>query len=105
METVRLAFEVAGKLQTQSVAIDGLRRGEERVIAEISYTYASWAVRDCPGHWRRRDENALEWVPGSLMPEDAIFQDFVDEVRRRMTHSTAQAPCTSAQALSVMAQA
>ena len=104
METVRLAFEVAGKLQTQSVAIDGLRRGEERVIAEISYTYASWAVRDCPGHWRRRDENALEWVPGSLMPEDAIFQDFVDEVRRRMTYSTAQASRTSEQALGVMAR-
>jgi hypothetical protein len=92
MQTVRLAFRVAHRLQTQSVAVDGLRRGEERVIAEISYTYASWAVRDCPGHWRRRDEAAsdLEWVEGPRMPEDAIFEDFVSEVRRAAPHVRAK---------------
>ncbi len=51
LETVRLAFHVAQKLGTQSLAVDALRRGDERLIVEISYTYASWAVRDCPGHW------------------------------------------------------
>ena len=50
-QSVRLAFRVARRLQTQSIAVDVLRRGEERVINEISYTYTSWMVRDCPGHW------------------------------------------------------
>ncbi|HEV2125687.1 MAG TPA: hypothetical protein VGW38_23280, partial [Chloroflexota bacterium] len=48
---VRLSFRVARRLQSECMAVDVLRRGEEYVINEISYTFASWAVRDCPGHW------------------------------------------------------
>ena len=83
-QTVRLAFAVARKLGTQSVAIDGLRRGEERVAGEISYTYASWAVRDCPGHWVLDGEpgsGTLTWVDGSMHPADAIFDDLVAQVQ------------------------
>ena len=86
LDTVRLAFRVARHLGTQSVAIDGLRRGEERVVGEISYTYASWAVRDCPGHWvlsGAPDAGTLNWVDGKLRPEDAIFDDFAALVRAR----------------------
>jgi hypothetical protein len=103
LETVRLAFEVARKLQTQSVAVDGLRRGDERVIAEISYTYASWAVRDCPGHWHLRNDGALEWLAGALMPEDAIFHDFVDEVRRRSLHTPPKSARATAPSLGLVA--
>lgn len=77
-EMIMLAFRLAAHLGTQSLAIDGLKRGGAPVIGEISYTYASWAVRDCPGHWRRSDQDMLEWVPGKLRPEDAIFEDFVE---------------------------
>ena len=86
LETVRLAFEVAQKLGTQSVAVDALRRGEERVIVEISYTYASWAVHDCPGHWVLDGEpqtGELKWVAGRVFPEDAIFEDFLAVIRSR----------------------
>src|SRR5690606_27259695 len=89
-ETVELAFDVARTLDTQSIAIDGLRRGDERVVGEISYTYAAWAVRDCPGHWIRGESGErgdLAWVPGQLRPEDAIFADFVDTVSERRRHS------------------
>ncbi len=85
--TVRLAFRVAQALGTQSVAIDGLRRGDERVVGEISYTYASWALRDCPGHWTLDGDDwqrgALTWHEGRLRAEDAIFDDFVAAVRAR----------------------
>ena len=86
LEFVRLAFRIARHLNTQSVAIDGLRRGDERVVSEISYTYAAWAVRDCPGHWVLGGDastGALNWVDGNLRPEDAIFTDFVRIVRGR----------------------
>jgi glutathione synthase/RimK-type ligase-like ATP-grasp enzyme len=85
-QTVRLAFRVARTLDTQCVAIDGLRRGEERVVGEISYTFASWAVRDCPGHWvlhGQPESGQLEWTPGHLRPEDAILIDFLRAVRAR----------------------
>lgn len=78
-ETIRLAFRVAQALRTQSVAIDGLLRGNERVVNEVSYTYASWAVQACPGHWELDGEagtGTLHWVEGPMWPEDAQFADF-----------------------------
>jgi len=85
LELVRLAFRAARRLDTQSVAIDGMRRGGERVLGEVSYTYVSWMVRDCPGHWTLRGDpetGELDWVEGHLAPDDAIFEDFVAAVRR-----------------------
>jgi hypothetical protein len=67
------------------VAIDGLRRGADRVVGEISYAYASWAVRDCPGHWLLEGDphtGSLTWVEGKLRPEDAIFVDFMRSIER-----------------------
>jgi glutathione synthase/RimK-type ligase-like ATP-grasp enzyme len=81
---VRLAFQIAQRLGTQSVAIDGLKRGREHLIGEISYTYVSWMVRECPGHWRLHggpESGRLEWEAGHMLPDDAIFHDFVHEVR------------------------
>jgi glutathione synthase/RimK-type ligase-like ATP-grasp enzyme len=81
---VRLAFQVAQRLGTQSVAIDGLKRGNDHLIGEISYTYVSWMVRECPGHWRLQgapESGRLEWVAGQMAPDDAIFQDFVADIR------------------------
>jgi hypothetical protein len=80
---VRLAFRVARRLDTQSLAIDGMFRGGEHVLSEISYTYQSWAVRDCPGHWELRgnpDTGQLDWCEGHLHPEDAIFADFAEQL-------------------------
>lgn len=77
---IRLSFRVAMALETQSVAVDVLKRGEEEVVVEISYTYASWAVRKCPGHWELHgtpSEGELQWCTGEMSPEDAIFADFV----------------------------
>ena len=81
---VRLAFQVAQRLGTQSVAIDGLKRGHDHLIGEVSYTYVSWMVRECPGHWRLHgppETGRLDWVAGNMAPDDAIFHDFVAEVR------------------------
>lgn len=97
LETVRIAFRIARHLNTQSVAIDGLRRGDERVVGEISYTYASWAVRDCPGHWVLKGDpptGSLTWVEGKLRPEDAIFADFMRAVERHSRDATGQASAT-----------
>jgi hypothetical protein len=83
---IRLAFRVARRLQTQSLAVDLLQHGGRKVLTEISYTYASWAVRDCPGHWVLQgdaDAGSLSWTDGGMHPEDAIFDDFVARLRSR----------------------
>lgn len=84
LDAVRIAFRVARHLETQSIALDVLRRDGENVVGEISYTYASWAVEACPGHWKLSGDHAtgsLAWVEGTLAPEDAIFEDFADRLR------------------------
>lgn len=80
MRFVELAYRVADAFGTQSVAIDGLYANGVPIVNEISYTYASWAIRECPGHWRREQDGALRWVQGPVLAEDAIFDDFVAQV-------------------------
>lgn len=82
---VRLAFGTARSSAAQSCAVDGLYRNKEHVISEISYTYASWAVYQCPGHWELdgdAETGKLDWIEGQLHPEHAQVEDFIS----RLTH-------------------
>lgn len=84
-DAVRLGYRVAKESGSQTITVDVLRRKGEPVIIELGLAYASWCVRDCPGHWELHGEpesGSLEWVEGSLEPADAIFTDFVAQVRR-----------------------
>ena len=78
-EFVHLAFYVSQSLKTQSCAIDGMWRGNAPVVGEISYTYASWAVHDCPGYW---DSN-MNWHEGQMWPEEAQIIDFIERLKAR----------------------
>lgn len=71
---VAIAFEVAQRLGTQSIAFDFLfNPQQEPMIGEISYCYVASMVHDCPGHW----DNKMVWHPGQLWPEDAILEDLL----------------------------
>jgi len=77
---VRLAYHVARAIQSQSCAIDGLYRSGQCVVNEISYTYASWAVYQCPGHWELSgdpEHGDLTWVEEQMWPEEAQVEDFM----------------------------
>jgi len=81
LQFVELAFDVAAKLKSESCAIDGMYRNGKPVIGEVSYTYASWAIHECPGYWVRasegqRDVCSLKWVDGSMWPEVAQAEVF-----------------------------
>jgi hypothetical protein len=83
---VHLAYATAAALGAQSVAIDGLKRGDEWVVGEVSYTYVSEAIRDCPGHWELGGTPAtreLSWLDGSMWPEEAQIQDFLARLEAR----------------------
>jgi glutathione synthase/RimK-type ligase-like ATP-grasp enzyme len=84
-DAVRLGYQVARRAGAQTITVDILRRKGAPVIVELGLAYASWCVRECPGHWVLHGEpesGALEWVPGSMEPADAIFADFVIDVQR-----------------------
>ncbi len=83
---IRLAFTIANKLGAQSCAIDGLYRRDEVVVGEISYTYVSSAVYDCPGHWRlvgNPGHGDLVWQAGSMWPEEAQIEEFLARLDQR----------------------
>lgn len=71
---VRIAFDVARRLGTQSLAFDFVHTPSgEPLIVEISYAYATWAVHACPSRWTPD----LERREGHLWPEHAIIEDLV----------------------------
>jgi glutathione synthase/RimK-type ligase-like ATP-grasp enzyme len=80
---VQLAFETARRLDVQSVAIDGLRDGDRRLVTEVSYTYVSWMVESCPGHW----DSGLNWFSGRMWPEEAQVLDFLARLESRKGRS------------------
>jgi glutathione synthase/RimK-type ligase-like ATP-grasp enzyme len=82
-DAIRLAFHTARKLGAQTVALDILHRDREPVVMELTANYASWVVRNCPGHWVLHGEpqsGSLEWAEGRTRAADAIFEDFLDEL-------------------------
>lgn len=81
---VRLAYYVSRTMDAQTVAVDIIYKGREPVIVELTLAYASWAVRNCPGHWVLDGDpvsGILTWSDGSQAPEAAIFKDFIAEIR------------------------
>jgi glutathione synthase/RimK-type ligase-like ATP-grasp enzyme len=85
VQCVETAFEVAKKLDSQSLAFDFLVTPDGRaMIAEISYCYVASAVYDCPGHW----DHKLNWHPGQMWPQDAILIDLLEAVANRQHPQT-----------------
>lgn len=87
-DMLRLAFRTSRILGAQTVAIDGLRKESQPVVSELTLTYASWAVRDCPGHWVLNGgpgTGTLHWVEGAMLAEDAIYDDFIAQVKAART--------------------
>jgi len=84
-EAVHLALDVAERLGVQSVAVDCLRddrNGGRFVVGEISYTYVSWMVHACPGHWSRHG-SGLVWHEGQMYPEEAQAADFIQRLEAK----------------------
>lgn len=93
-EAVELAFLCSQRLQCQSMAYDILMDPNSGpVVVEISYTYASWAVHECPGHWERRDTqhgNEIVWIQGAMWPERAQIDDLLAALNgRKLRNSSA----------------
>jgi glutathione synthase/RimK-type ligase-like ATP-grasp enzyme len=73
-ECVRIAFQVAQHLRTQSLAFDFVHTPDGTpLIVEISYAYLPGAIHSCSGHW----DPDLNWVDGAIWPEDAMIDDLI----------------------------
>ncbi|NCD34234.1 MAG: hypothetical protein EOL87_12580 [Spartobacteria bacterium] len=74
---VKLAFQTAKKLRTDSCGMDIIWKNGVPLVVEVSYTYVTSMVHECPGHWVLKDDASLQWVDGHLWPEQAQIDDFV----------------------------
>ena len=93
-EAVRTAFDATRRLGCQSLAFDILiDQTQTPVVVEISYTYASWAVHECPGHWEQNDAaptSPLTWMDGPMWPERAQIDVVLSQLRSRRHASALQ---------------
>ncbi len=80
MEAVRVAYQLAEKIGTQSAALDMLfDESGKVVVSEVCYGYSAKAVYDCPGYWDRD----LNWHEGHFWPQEAQAEDFLNLIRNR----------------------
>ena len=71
LEKVRLAFEIAAKLKTQSVAFDFVSHNGKPLIVEISY--ASIIDHNNPGYW----DKDLNWHYAEFFEERYMIESFI----------------------------
>lgn len=64
-ETVRLSFELADKLKSQSLALDFVYSNGKPMIVEISFGFTSHVYEPCEGYWDRE----MNWHQGSFNPQ------------------------------------
>jgi hypothetical protein len=63
---IEIAFQVSKQMGFQSMAYDFLyNENNEPEFCEVSYTYVSKAVYDCPGYW----DCEMNWHDGHYWPE------------------------------------
>jgi len=78
---VAIAFEVAEKLQSQSMAFDFIEdKNSNSLIVEVSYCYLASAVKACNGYWDK-DLNRHE---GAIWPQDAILSDILQKEKKNV---------------------
>jgi len=77
---IEIAFEVARKVKSQSMAFDFVNNIDGApMILEVSYCYDAQAVFNCAGHW----DSHLNWHDGSMWPQEAILIDLLAGIRQR----------------------
>jgi glutathione synthase/RimK-type ligase-like ATP-grasp enzyme len=77
MRMIKIAFEVAKKIGSQSLAFDFITNEKSPLIIELSYCYAMGDAYDnCHGYW---DEN-LEWHKEKINPQYFIIDDFIKTI-------------------------
>jgi len=77
VETIRLAFEVSGKLQSQCMTYDFVFLGSKPLIVEISYGFAMEGYDSCTGYW----DKDLIWNNGKFNPYGWMVEDLIKTLR------------------------
>lgn len=78
-DTIRLAFQIADKLESQCAAFDFVYDSHGNpLVTEVSYGFLSSAYKSCPGYW----DKSLTFHEGPFKPEDWMVEMMIDPERQ-----------------------
>lgn len=78
--TIKIAFETAEKLKSQSVAFDFIMDNDQPEIVEISYCFTTGVLKnECPGYW----DNDLNWHNKVVNIQNCMLDDFLEKIRKK----------------------
>jgi glutathione synthase/RimK-type ligase-like ATP-grasp enzyme len=76
--TIRLAFQIADRLESQCAALDFIYDSEGNpLVTEVSYGFISAAYRPCVGYW----DKSFTFHEGPFKPEDWMVEMMIDPQR------------------------
>lgn len=74
LKVIEIAFDVAKKLQLQSVAFDFIENEDgEPMIVEISYAFGTSGIKHVPGFW----DKDLKWHTGRFNYTECIINSLM----------------------------
>ena len=77
LDTIALAFKLAGRLKTSVVAFDFLYKNKQPVVVEISYGFTKEGYDDCPGYW----DQTMNWHEGAFDPYGWMIEDVLHKIK------------------------
>jgi glutathione synthase/RimK-type ligase-like ATP-grasp enzyme len=83
-DSIKIAFDVAKKIGSQSIAFDFVLDHQKPKIIEISYCFPLGAPDDCAGYW---DENLI-WHDEKVNAEEFMIEDFIKDLEFLNEHKT-----------------
>lgn len=79
-EMIEIGFEVANKLNLQSVAFDFvLDKNNKPLIVEISYGFGTSGINNVPGYW----DSQLNWYDGGFKPQEWMLTDLLKSIKNQ----------------------
>lgn len=79
-EVIRLSFEVANKIKSQSLAVDYVFKDGRPLIVEISYGFIKEAYYRCEGYWDR----SLDWHEGTFDAQGWMVESLMKNVETEL---------------------
>ena len=73
---LKIAFDLADKLNIQSLSLDLIIDNNQFKITEMSYAFPIYAYDDSQGYWDRE----LNWHEGSYVPQYWMLENFLNEI-------------------------
>lgn len=75
--TIKLAFQIAERLQGQSVALDFIYDNGTAKVVEVSYGFVQAGYDKCKGYW----DNEMTWHEGKFDPCEWMVDLVVDKIK------------------------